>query len=193
VRLDGVIRAFIAGKLLGADPGMSGVTRVGRVPSFMNAKAKYATANSPGGFRVRALTRTDVRYTTDELLAAFGLSIMGRREVRPKLTTETALERNAAFEQAYKFLAQRQMLKRTFPDPSGWTEMSCPWVSDHTAQADTGAAIREPAAENDFYGAFRCHHGHCAEKGWADLTDWISDLAGEELSEANAQALQRDN
>lgn len=179
-RFDGVIRAFIGGKLLGADPGMSGVTRVGRIPGYVNGKQKYE------GWRVELRSLTNDRYSTQELLDGFGLQINGRRITRDKLPTEEALERNRAFSAAYKFLLQRRMLKRQEPDPSGWTEMTCPWVGDHTNSADTGAAIREPAAENDFYGAFRCHHGHCADKGWAELTDWISECAAEELERAAA-------
>lgn len=189
-RFDGVIRAFISGALLGADPGMSGVTRVGRLPTFINGKRKYASAAAPLGFRVRALERAPVRYTTQQLLDGFGLRIMGRREPRERLTSEDALARNAAFADAYKFLGQRGMLKRREPDPSGWTEMSCPWVGEHTGGADTGAAVREPSPENDYYGAFRCHHGHCADRGWADLTDWIAELAGEELERAAQGAHQ---
>lgn len=177
-RFDGVIRAFISSKLLGADPGMSGVTRVGRLPTFENAKPKY------GGWTCALRELNDRRYTIEELLKGFGLAINGRRYTREKLPTEEALERNRAFAAAYRFLGQRRMLKRHEPDPSGWTEMSCPWVGDHTGGADTGAAIREPAAENDYYGAFRCHHGHCVDRGWAELTDWINELAIEELERA---------
>lgn len=183
-RFDGVIRAFIAGALLGADPGMSGVTRVGRIPTFVNGKNKYRTTAAPKGFRVRAIERTEARYTTQELLDAFGLSIRGRREPRVKLASEEAITRNAAFMATFKFLDQRGQLKRREPDPSGWTEMTCPWVGDHTGAADTGAAIREPSPENDYYGAFRCHHGHCADKGWADLAEWVAELATDELERA---------
>lgn len=177
-RFDGLIRAFISGKLLGADPGMSGVTRVGRLPGFHNCKEKY------GGWRVRTTEMSGRRYAPQELLDGFGLKINGQRMARQKLPTEEAVERNRAFLTAYKFLQQRRMLKRDEPDLSGWTEMTCPWVGDHTGGADNGAAIREPAAENDFYGAFRCHHGHCNDKGWAELTDWIADAAIETLEDA---------
>lgn len=179
-RFDGVIRAFISGKLLGADPGMSGVTRVGRIPGFVNGKQKY------GGWRVKLTAMSGVRYSVEDLLQGFNLQINGRRVSTRKLPTEQALERNAAYESAFKFLIQRRMLKRGEPDPSGWVEMTCPWIGDHTGSADTGAAIREPAAENEFYGAFRCHHGHCADKGWSDLTEWIAETAAEELERAAA-------
>lgn len=177
-RFDGVIRAFIASRLLGADPGMSGVTRVGRLPGFYNMKPAY------GGWRVEMRELTDRRFTLDELLQRFSLQINGRRVNREKLQTAEAIERNRAFAFVYSWLQERNMLKRTEPDRSGWTEMTCPWVGDHTGKADTGAALREPAPENEHYGAFRCHHGHCADKGWAELTEWVAEQSVEELDAA---------
>lgn len=177
-RFDGLIRAFISGKLLGADPGMSGVTRVGRLPGHLNGKKAY------NGWITRTLDAAGPRWSPEELLEGFGLQIQGRRFTRGKLPTEEALERNRAFAAAYKWLDQRNMLKRHEPDLSGWTEMRCPWVEDHTGSVDSGAALREPAPENDWYGAFRCHHGHCADKGWSQLTEWINDCSIEELERA---------
>ena len=178
-RFDGVIRAFISGKLLGADPGMSGVTRVGRLPGFTNAKKAYG-----GDFRTELLELSERRYSVDDLLNGFNLQINGRRIIKEKLPTEEAIERNRAFMSVYKWLGQRGMLKRAEPDPSGWIPITCPWVHNHTGGVDNGAAIREPAPENDFYGAARCHHGHCADKGWAELTDWINEQSIEELERA---------
>jgi hypothetical protein len=175
-KFDGVISAFIRSKLLGADPGMAGVTRVGRLPGFTNGKKKH------NGF-VTNLKRfkPDLLFTTDDLLKKFNLQILGQR-VQPLLVPDsTVAERIAAFKAAERFLRKRKMLKRTQPDKSGWTEMRCPWIDEHTNAANTGAAIREPAPDNAHSGAFVCHHGHCAGKGWKDLTDWIGDIQAEEL------------
>lgn len=177
---DGVIRAFISGKLLGADPGMAGVARVGRIPGYINNKSKYG-----GRFRVQLKSLTIQRYSIEELLKAFDLKINGRRDIREKLTGPEAIERNRAFTVYYKWLQKRGMLRRDVPDAGGWSEMTCAWIENHTGQADTGAAIREPSSENGFYGAYRCHHGGCAEKGWRELTDWIDEMSVEELNEAN--------
>jgi hypothetical protein len=174
-----VIRAFISGKLLGADPGMAGITRVGRMPGFANGKAKY------GGWQVALRSLTDVAYSVEELLTGFGLQIVGRQVPLKKLPTEEALERNRLFATMYKFLKDRGQLKRDEPDPSGWTEMSCPWLGGHTGSVDNGAAIREPDPENNWTGAFRCHHGTCIERGWKDLMEWINEQATEELAVAN--------
>jgi hypothetical protein len=181
-RFDGVIRAFISGRLLGNDPGMSGVTRVGRLPGHVNGKAKH------NGWRCELRQLTDRRFTTDELLARFELKIMGRRERREKLTSTEAIERNRLFGAHYRFMRANAMLKKDQPDPSGWTEATCPWVDQHTNAADTGAAIREPDSDNEYYGAFRCHHGHCAGRGWGELTDWINDEAVARLDHTNRNA-----
>lgn len=175
-KFDAVIRAFISSKLADADPGMSGITRVGRLPGHTNGKPK----NQGWICQLRSLDG-DLRYSLDELLHAFDLKLNGRREPRRKLLTDEALERNRMFEITYRWLQERRMMKRAAPDRGGWVELHCPWREEHTGGADTGAALREPAAENEYYGAFRCHHGHCADRGWADLTDWIAEQSAEEL------------
>ena len=189
-RFDGVIRAFISGKLLGADPGMSGIARVGRIPGFLNAKKAYVTPARPGGFRVNLVELSPRRFTVRGLLDAFQLKILGRRDLQHKNPRRgvpaDARERITAFYVAYGWMFDRGMLKKDAPDLSGWTEATCPWVDGHTLQADTGAAVREPDDANGYYGGFKCHHGGCADRGWRDLTEWINDASVEELDRANA-------
>ncbi len=180
-RFDGVIRAFISGKLLGADPGMSGITRVGRIPGFYNCKAAYG-----GSFKVELQELNQKRYAVEELLAGFGLEIRGRRVSQVRLHSDEAVERNRNFATVYKWLAQHDMLKRDEPDLSGWTEMTCINVENHTAKADTGAAIREPAEDNGYYGAAKCHHGGCTHINWRELTEWVAEQSAEELEGINA-------
>ena len=182
-RFDQIIRAFIAGNLLGADPGMAGTNRVGRLPGYVNGKAKYG-----GNFRVRLDGLHDRRYTPEELVEGFKLKLAGQR--RPladrRLMPEDIMSRAQAWAAAHDWLRQRGVLKRDEPDAAGWWEMTCPWMDTHTDRADSGAAMREPNEDNGFYGGFRCHHGHCGERMWRDLTDWINDESVEELERANA-------
>lgn len=178
-RFDALIRAFIAGKLLGLDPGMAGITRVGRLPGFINGKKRWA------GFTTKLAELTDRSYAVDELISAFNLELKGRNVPMPRVVTEESFQRNRAFVDIYKFLRARRMLKREQPDLGGWTEMSCPWVSFHTDGTDNGAAICEPSEANGWSGAFRCHHGHCIDKAWRDLTEWIVDVVAEELDAVN--------
>lgn len=177
---DGLIRAFISGKLFGADPGMSGITRVGRVPGHVNGKKKY------NGWVCRLEELSAVRYTPQQLLDGFGLKINGRRTDNVRLTSADAIERNRMFAHVYKWLDQRNMLKRHEPDTSGWTEMRCPWVDGHTNGVDNGAAISEPSPESGYFGGFRCHHGSCASRSWKELTEWVNERSVEELERINA-------
>ena len=170
-RFDAIIRAFIAGRLLGADPGMSGVNRVGRLPGFTNGKAKW------NGFRTRLVSAEyGRRYSAEELVRTFGLELLGRRYVEKQPRgSEELKERARAFGIFAAQMRDAGMFKAADFDPSGWMEVRCPWVGDHTGRADTGAAIRRPGDENHWYGAFRCHHGHCADRGWGDLTEWLAE------------------
>lgn len=173
---DGIISAFIRSKLLGADPGMAGVTRVGRLPGATNGKKKH------NNFKTK-LKRFDpkILYTTEQLLDKFKLTLIGKL-VPPLLVPESTIaDRVAFFKKTERFLRQRKMLKRNKPDKSGWTEMRCPFIDSHTNSANTGAAIREPAPDNAYTGAFKCFHGHCLHRNFKDLTDWIGDIQAEEL------------
>ncbi len=179
-RFDALIRAFIEQRLAAADPGMSGVTRVGRLPRGANGKEKYG-----GAWPTRvAAWHPERRFTTDGLIAAFGLKLAGRRRLEGavgRLASEDAAVRVEMFGAALRWMRDHRMLKKAEPDLSGWMEVTCPWVDSHTGRADTGAAIRLPEEENAYYGAFRCHHGHCAHRGWAELTEWIAEAAIEQL------------
>ena len=180
-RFDALIRGFIDAKLANDDPGMSGVTRVGRLPGFRNGKPQHDK------WACTLTSLTDRRYWFDELQHAFGIILYGTRRQMPRLTEPEAKERVLAFPQFYRYLENRRMLKKAEFDPSGWMEMTCPWKDNHTNNVDTGAAIRMPAEENSYYGAFRCHHGHCIDRGWGDLTDWINEAASEETAGRDAE------
>jgi len=178
-RFDALIRAFIAGKLLGFDPGMAGITRVGRLPGFVNGKKRCK------GFITKLTELAERSYSIDELVNHFGLELRGRNVPLPYVATEEARRRNQAFWDIYRFLLARKMLKREYPDAGGWTEMTCPWIESHTDMADNGAGIAEPSEANGWSGAFRCHHGHCIDKNWRSLLEWINETAVEELDLIN--------
>lgn len=182
-RFDALIRAFIAGPLKGQDPGMASVTRVGRLPGFTNGKPAYG-----GRFDTLLEELNDRRFTLDEIVAGFGLQLIGRREPMRRLIAQDAEERIAAHFAVRGFLRDAGMLKRDDPDRAGWTEMTCPWVSAHTGAADNGAAIREPELDNGFFGGFRCHHGGCGGRGWRELTDWVAEEAAERMQQINEAA-----
>jgi len=177
-KFDAFIRAFIEGRLLGADPGMSGITRVGRLPGFTNGKTQHA------GFITKLVESNPKQlFTLPELLKKFDLKLAGTRSPPKFIPNDVSKARIKMFVNVERFLTRRKMFKRNQYDPSGWREMHCPWKDDHTNGADTGAAIREPRPENQFYGAFRCHHGSHTDKHWQDLTGWIADLAADEVND----------
>lgn len=182
-RFDAMIRAFIASRLLGKDPGMAGVARVGRLPGFQNLKPEY------GGFTTHTTHLCGRRYAFEEVRDAFGLELSGRLERRQRLVSESAAERAQAFTDMYQFLRLRGQFKREQPDRSGWTEMHCPWVHEHTGAIDNGAGVREPAEENNWAGAFVCHHGSHQERTLAHLTDWVNDCAIDEITRINDRAI----
>lgn len=182
-KFEGLIRAFIHAQFLGNDPGMAGVNRVFRPPVGVNGKAKY------GGWRVRLQDwHPDRRYDVHGLANAFGLELrhLGARVPRGATADKAALIR--AFVDVRAALRAAGMVKKAQHDLAGWAEITCPWVADHTHAADTGAAIRLPAEENGWTGAFRCHHGGCRERGWRELTQWLAEEQAEFLELVNRAA-----
>jgi hypothetical protein len=176
-----LIDGFIHLRLLGLDPGMSGITRVGRLPGFINGKAKHK------GW-ICKLKHLDQRFTSPERLReAFQIDTLPIKPEYDAPTYPQVQNRIAAWKPIYAFLSARGMFKRDDFDPSGWREMTCPWVDDHGNGADSGAAMRRPHADNGYYGAFRCHHGHCIDKGWRELTDWVNEIVDEETADFDAQ------
>lgn len=177
---DALIRACI--DKFGVDPGMAGVTRVGRIPGFTNGKPKYG-----GSFRVRLDSlHADRRYAPEQIVDAFGLQLKPARTFSlANVSSETVRHRAEMFAAVVRWLRVHRMLKRDEANVGGWVPVVCPWTAQHTGQVDTGAAIRLPSEENGFYGAFRCHHGHCLGKGWAALTDWIAEESAEQLEKVN--------
>lgn len=182
-RFDALIRAFIAGPLRGQDPGMASVTRVGRLPSFNNGKRAYG-----GKFETVLETLNEKRFTIEQLVEEFNLELIGRRASLPRIVPEDGETRIESHFAVRKFLAQANMLKRPDPNRAGWTEITCPWVQGHTGAVDNGAAIREPHEENGFHGAFMCHHGSCAGRGWRELTEWVAEEAAEMLEQIDGKA-----
>ncbi len=186
---DALIRSFIEKQFLGSDTGQAGVNRVFRPPAGINGKDKYAVNGKP--WRVRGHHwHPKLRYSPEQLTAAFELKPQRRNPVPRDPGTMDGLkaDRVRNFIDVQAALRSANMIKREEPDYSGWMQVHCPWTDDHTGAVDTGAAMRIPAQENEWCGAFRCHHGHCEGRGWRDLTDWIAKHAADLLEEVNRNA-----
>lgn len=182
--LDALINGFIERQFLGRDTGMAGINRVFRPPFGVNGKAKY------GGWHVRCVDwNPERRYSVGALAAAFSIDLTRHTHVRaPQHATIGRGEGMKAFVLVRQALRGAGMLKGDGPDLSGWQNVVCPWTDEHTDHADNGAAIREPAEENDWLGAFRCHHGNCEGRGWKALTDWLADHQSDVLTRINDSA-----
>ncbi len=152
----------------GTDPGMRGVTRYGRLPVGTNNKPR---ASGPWRHRVAAIN-AGLAYTADEIGAAFGLDLtpdpaprLGRPPKRPDVLEDLVGRVEAAG--LYKA-----------PLSGGWYDVTCPWVHTHSGGIDTGTAIAEPSAANNWAGGFRCHHGHCEGRGVRDLYRFLEEVEG---------------
>jgi len=188
-QFDSLIRAFIAAEFLGNDPGMAGVNRVFRPPAGINGKAKYKDEHG-NPWRVRSVQWSPQRrYAIEELAAAFRLTLTPLRPPPPRGATRSRAESIRAFVAARAALRAAGMIKREEPNMEGWIDIHCPWTATHTNSADNGASIREPAEENGWCGAFRCHHASCAERGWRELTQWIAEESDSVLRMTNENAL----
>lgn len=178
-----LIAGFIAAQFLGKDTGMAGVNRVFRPPAGINGKPKYN-----GWTVVGHEWKPENRYSPQRIADAFGIDLRPPAPRKPRGATENAAENIARFVQVRAALRSYGMLKRENPNMAGWHDVVCPWTGNHTGAVDNGAAIREPAEENDFHGAFRCWHGSCAEKGWRELTEWLAENQSELLDNVNDNA-----
>ena len=179
-----LIRAFIEANFLdGRDPGMAGVNRVFRPPVGVNGKPQH------GGWRVRcARWAPERRYSVAQLVDTFHLELRPLHPPAPHGATADAAASIRAFIAVRAELRAAGMLKREEPDLAGWADVHCPWRVDHTGSADDGAAIRTPSEENGWVGAFKCHHGTCAGRGWRALTDWLAEEQGALLAAINHRA-----
>jgi hypothetical protein len=186
---DSLIRAFIQEQFLAEDTGMAGVNRVFRPPVGINGKEKYKRDGKVWKVQLAAFEPGN-RYSVKRIAEAFGLKL--QKANRPPKDLGILLA--AKPDRIRFFIAVRQalrsagMLKTEASDYSGWIHVHCPWTDNHTGEVDNGAAIRLPEVENDWHGAFRCHHGGCQGKGWRELTDWLSKEQAEVLSMVNENA-----
>lgn len=186
VEFNALINAFIRGKFLDQDTGMKGVARVFRPPFGVNGKSKY------GGWRVQlAKWAPERRYSVKEIVEAFGLDMHPEppprlKDIHPRVS-DTRIDN---FELVVEEL-QRRGKVRGRRQRCDWLDIYCPWEADHSGGDRSGAAIAFPNKENQWFGGFRCHHGHCEDKGWSDLTDWLAAECSAAVDAINRSAPKR--
>ena len=152
---DALKSALIEGGL--CDRGATGGSvRWMRLPVGINGKSKYG---SPA-FQCRLLEWCpERRYTVDE--------IIDRLELVLPQTIDKSIHKPAAEDDVYiprsneneviTALKARGLYKQALG--GGRHDITCPWLNEHTDQADQGSAYFEPS---DLYpiGGFKCQHGH---------------------------------
>lgn len=149
---DGLVASDLAPS--GRDPGMKGVTRYVRLPDGHNLKQSKSFFGTP--WKCQLITWKPDRTTTLEALAEpFGIDLdAARREQRVD---------GAADIPDHPLLAAVTIKEQRGP---GRYDITCPWVHEHTGEADNGAAVFTNA---DGSIGFQCHHGACQERTARDL------------------------
>ena len=165
---DKLMNAIVAANL--CDPGANGPrARLARLPVAVNGK------HAPP-FVCRMLAWSpELRYSVEELVD--GLQLEMTQAARPKRqTTRTAQERPSDGDPVWiprpdenaVLVALRNRGLYQAPLGEGRHAITCPWVKEHTGEADGGTAYFEP---DDLWpiGGFKCLHGHCAERHVREL------------------------
>ena len=165
---DRLMEAIIAAGL--CDPGAGGPrARLARLPVGVNGKH-----TPPFVSRLRAWS-PNLRYSVEELAAGLQLEMV-RLERPRRQESSSRIERPAdgdpvwmppPEENAVLAALRSRGLYKT-PLGEGKHDITCPWVQEHTGQADGGTAYFEPD-ELWPIGGFKCQHGHCTHRHISDL------------------------
>ena len=165
---DKLMNAIVAANL--CDPGAKGPrARLARLPVAVNGK--HAPA-----FACRMLEWSpELRYSVEELGDGLQLEMMQAARAK-RQTTRTAQERPSDGDPVWiprpdenaVLVALRNRGLYQAPFGEGKHAITCPWVKEHTGEADGGTAYFEP---DDLWpiGGFKCLHGHCADRHVRDL------------------------
>lgn len=146
------------------DPGMRGVNRYGRLPFGVNTKAKYRRPDgSYPGVKLVEAPRWEARPSIEAFASAFGVSL----DPPPAIEVSHAPGREAA-EAFNRDLLMALEIEGLYKEDRGGGkhEITCPWVHEHTGEADNGTAVFEAGyvdpSTGEIYmlGGFKCHHGH---------------------------------
>jgi hypothetical protein len=156
--LDALIRRGLC------DAGASGAqSRWARLPVGINGKPKYYDqAGNPFSCRL-VEWQPERRVTPKELIEGLGLdlSASGPKAPKPaKPAVDIAGEILSPERDENPVIARLKTLglyKK--PLGSGKHDITCPWVTDHTDQKDSGTAYFEPSAAFP-WGGFKCMHSH---------------------------------
>lgn len=170
VRADLVVKRMIEAGLSAdaKDPGMRGVTRYGRLPIGTNGKAAYVQQLGAPFVQKVKIWNPSHRVSVDEIASAYGLNLQPDPppQFRPLPPSRVADSLLPTLDRYGLYLGPIS----SFP---GGHYITCPWIHEHTNRDPTGTAYFEPTEANGWHGGFKCHHGHCMDRGIRELQNFI--------------------
>lgn len=170
VRADLIVKRMIAAGLSAdaKDPGMRGVTRYGRLPVGRNGKAAYVEKlGKPFVHQVHGW-EPERRFSIEDIASAHGLNL------RPDPASQfRPLPPSQAADSLLPTLGRYGLYIGPISSLSGGHYITCPWIHEHTNRDSTGTAYFEPNEANGWHGGFKCHHGHCMDRGIRELQNFI--------------------
>jgi hypothetical protein len=163
----------------GTDPGMRGVTRYVRLPVGSNTKAKYGV----GGFlHVLHEWHPELRHSPAALGNRMGFDLLAaaaaRRRAQEQLMEGLKGERGQ--DALLAALAHIGLVKHG-TERADRVEITCPFLDQHTSNADTGTAYMFGG------GGIACHHGHCVKRQRGEYVKRICEELGK-LATPEAEA-----
>lgn len=159
--LDGLVEKGLSPS--GKDPGMKGVTRYVRLPEGVNTKALKLVNGLPVKCRMIEWSPWN-KVSIENLAEPFGVDLHAqRRETR----TDGASEIDD-----HPLVNIPDVIRIKDIRSAGRYDITCPWITDHTNEADDGAAV---FTNNDGSIGFKCHHGSCEHRTGKDLMEYIEE------------------
>lgn len=157
-----VLAMPVQGHLM-TDQGAKGVTRLCKLPQGRNLKRALGTP-----WQNRQISfRPDLAYSAEEIAGWFGASLA---KVPTVHAAPAASAEEAGGHSLIAALQATGLLKGGHQKSSGWWDIQCFQVSQHTNGVDDGAAVKIRA---DGTWSFRCQHGHCEHLKPRDLYRWL--------------------
>lgn len=148
----------------GVDPGMFGVTRYCRLPVGLNNKKGTNWSHKLHNWCPH------VKFSIDVLAEMFGITLTAPDD------RQSSTNKTPGYDHVLDALYVAGLVKSEIK-PGGY-DITCPWVSTHTGKDDSGTMYFETGYENEagdvlISGGFKCHHGHCEQKGLRDLREHL--------------------
>ena len=151
--------AFIAAGM--CDPGATGASaRWSRLPVGINGKPKYGTP-SPNCKLI--WWKPILKYSISNLMTLLSLSTYLQKSNSGRelsLLSSDPDRKQLDFDDENPVIIKLKTLGLYKSESSpGVHEITCPWISEHTDQTDSGTAYFEPGKKFRL-GGFKCHHSH---------------------------------